>query len=274
VTLSSWCRKRCVSVDPKDSTSDSSKSLVKNYSFTFDKVFRPESSQQQVFDEISQLVQSALDGYRVCIFAYGQTGSGKTYTMEGYDCRYNPENMGMIPRAVQQIFDTADSLRSKGWIYRMEASFLEIYNEQIRDLLAKSHEYDTKKHDIKHDAKSGATSVTGLTLVPVDSPEQVTGLLDVASSNRIVAETKCNDRSSRSHRCKIRLTCSVFTLKLFGENSQTNEKLEGVLNLIDLAGSERLAESGSTGERLKETQSINKSLSSLGDVIYALGRID
>lgn len=100
----------------------------------------------------------------------------------------------------------------------------------------------------------------------VDNPEQVMSLLSKASYNRAVAETLCNDRSSRSH--------SVFTLKITGSNQITTEKVEGLLNLIDLAGSERLSQSGSTGDRLKETQAINKSLSSLGDVIYALGISD
>ena len=229
---------------------------TKKYPFAFDRVFGPRSKNQDVFDEISQLVQSALDGYNVCIFCYGQTGSGKTYTMSAID--------GMIPLAVNQIYDTAKSLEEKGWQYKMEGSFIEVYNEVLNDLLGKADEFDKKKHEIKHDLQKGKTIITDITTVDLDSSEKVDAILQRASSNRSVASTKANERSSRSH--------SVFILKLIGENSITGEKSEGTLNLVDLAGSERLAHSGATGERLKETQSINKSLSCLGDVIGALGQ--
>ncbi len=228
----------------------------KDYSFAFDKVFGPGSIQDTVFDEISQLVQSALDGYRVCIFAYGQTGSGKTFTMEGGNG--DPSQAGMIPRAVQQIFETSLALKEKGWSFAFEASYLEIYNETIRDLLSSGA--DDGKYEIRH--QNGKTTVTDLIVQAVTSPSEVMNLLAKAAHNRAVAETQCNERSSRSH--------SVFILRLTGENSITTEKVDGLLNLIDLAGSERLSQSGSTGDRLKETQAINKSLSALGDVIYAL----
>jgi kinesin family member C1 len=219
-------------------------------------VFTPGTENNVIFEEISQLVQSALDGYNVCIFAYGQTGSGKTYTMS------SPRD-GMIPQAVHQIYSVAESLKEKGWQYTMEGSFLEIYNENINDLLGRPEEMDRKKHEIKHDTTRDKTSVTDLTTVNLDSSATVAALLDRASGNRSVAATKANERSSRSH--------SVFILKLAGQNAATGERSEGVLNLIDLAGSERLAHSQSQGDRLKETQAINKSLSCLGDVIYALG---
>ncbi|KAI9004673.1 P-loop containing nucleoside triphosphate hydrolase protein [Gaertneriomyces semiglobifer] len=241
------------------------KSALKTIPFSFDKVFQPNSKQAEVFEEISQLVQSALDGYNVCIFAYGQTGSGKTFTMEGPEKEHlDEESMGMIPRAVQQIFDTAQALKDKGWEYQMEAQFLEIYNESIRDLLGKGSE--DKKHDIKHHPATGKTSVTDVNTVNVTTPREVHTVLRKAAQNRAVAATNCNERSSRSH--------SVFTLRLTGKNSLTDETSEGILNLIDLAGSERLSASGSTGDRLKETQAINKSLSCLGDVIYALANKD
>lgn len=225
------------------------------YPFSFDKVFPPSSSNSEIFDEISQLVQSALDGYNVCIFAYGQTGSGKTYTMSSDD--------GMIPSAMFQIFETAESLKERGWVYKFEGQFLEIYNENINDLLGAPGNLDKSKLEIRHDTKAQKTSVIGLTSVPLDSPDNVFAALKRASSNRSVAATKANERSSRSH--------SVFTVRIAGHNSITNHSCEGMLNLIDLAGSERLDQSQATGDRLKETQAINKSLSSLGDVIYALG---
>lgn len=137
--------------------------------FVFDKFFKPNSTQKEVFEEISQLVQSALDGYNVCIFAYGQTGSGKTFTMEGpgIDSELNNiivdnEKRGMIPRAVEQIFETSEQLKEKGWNYEMQISYLEIYMEDIRDLFASKIKEDVK-YEVKHDNK-GNTSVTNLTL--------------------------------------------------------------------------------------------------------------
>ncbi|XP_010448473.1 PREDICTED: kinesin-like protein KIN-14N [Camelina sativa] len=241
---------------------------AQKHSFTFDKVFLPTASQQDVFIEISQLVQSALDGYKVCIFAYGQTGSGKTFTMMGRPG--NPEEKGLIPRCLEQIFETRQSLRSQGWKYELQVSMLEIYNETIRDLLSTNKEavrtdngVSPQKHAIKHDA-SGNTHVAELTILDVKSSREVSFLLDHAARNRSVGKTQMNEQSSRSH--------FVFTLRISGVNESTEQQVQGVLNLIDLAGSERLSKSGSTGDRLKETQAINKSLSSLGDVIFALAK--
>ncbi|XP_031480147.1 kinesin-like protein KIN-14D [Nymphaea colorata] len=237
--------------------------------FSFDKVFNHETSQEDVFIEISQLVQSALDGYKVSIFAYGQTGSGKTYTMMGGTD--NLEQQGLIPRSLEQVFQTSQSLSSQGWTFKMEASMLEIYNETIRDLLcpARSAGFETsrpengvgKQYSIKHDG-NGNTYVTDLTIVEVCSLDEVSSLLHRAAQGRSVGRTQMNEQSSRSH--------CVFTLRISGSNVNTEQQVRGVLNLIDLAGSERLSKSGSTGERLKETQAINKSLSCLGDVILAI----
>ncbi|TCD69102.1 kinesin-like nuclear fusion protein [Steccherinum ochraceum] len=230
------------------------------WAFNFDKVFEPQSSQAEVFEEVSQLVQSCTDGYNVCVFAYGQTGSGKSFTMEGGSSN---STTGMIPRAVEQVFRVADEMKSKGWEYVMEGQMLEIYNETINDLLGKG-EFDKKKHEIKHD-KSGRTTVTDVNVVPLTSPSQVRSVLSLAQSRRTVAATLMNERSSRSH--------SVFTLRIRGTNSMTGETCEGSLNLVDLAGSERLEKSGAGNDkdRLRETQNINRSLSALGDVIAALG---
>ncbi|RKF64146.1 Kinesin-like protein klpA [Erysiphe neolycopersici] len=230
--------------------------MRKKHYFTFDRVFGPESQNQEVFEEISQLIQSALDGYNVCIFCYGQTGSGKTHTMSSPD--------GMIPRATKQIYETATNLKEKGWIYNMNGNFIEVYNEEILDLLTDSKEVDKKKHEIRHDDERKQTIVTGLNTVELDSASSVQLMLERAAANRSVASTKSNERSSRSH--------SVFMLKIVGQNISTKEKSEGTLNLVDLAGSERLKQSGAEGDRMKETQSINKSLSCLGDVIGALGQ--
>ena len=232
------------------------KDMTEKYPFAFDRVFAPGSQNAEIFDEISQLVQSALDGYNVCIFCYGQTGSGKTHTMSSFD--------GMIPRAVNQIYDTTQSLEEKGWTYTMGGSFVEVYNESIHDLLGKAEDMDNKKHEIRHDTARCRTTITDVVNTPLDSPGRVEEVLRQAAANRSVAATRANERSSRSH--------SVFILRLAGTNRFTNEKSEGTLNLVDLAGSERLSHSGATGDRLKETQNINKSLSCLGDVIGALGQ--
>ncbi|KAH9803277.1 kinesin-like protein KIN-14N [Citrus sinensis] len=238
------------------------------HSFSFDRVFMPDESQEDVFVEISQLVQSALDGYKVCIFAYGQTGSGKTYTMMGKPG--HPDLKGLIPRSLEQIFQTRQSLLSQGWKYEMQVSMLEIYNETIRDLLSTNRDASRlenacngKQYAIKHDA-SGNTHVTDLTVVDVCSTKEVSYLLDRAAHSRSVGKTQMNEQSSRSH--------FVFTLRISGLNESTEQQVQGILNLIDLAGSERLSKSGSTGDRLKETQAINKSLSSLSDVIFALAK--
>ncbi|KAF7843080.1 kinesin-like protein KIN-14C [Senna tora] len=245
---------------------------AQKYPFTFDKVFNHEASQQDVFMEISQLVQSALDGYKVCIFAYGQTGSGKTYTMMGRPDAIDLK--GLIPRSLEQIFQTSQALKDQGWNYTMQASILEIYNETIRDLLSsncpagldltrKENGVPGRQYTIKHDA-NGNTHVSDLTIVDVCSVNEISSLLQQAAHCRSVGRTHMNEQSSRSH--------FVFTLRICGINENTEQQVQGVLNLIDLAGSERLSRSGATGERLKETQAINKSLSSLSDVIFALAK--
>jgi len=228
------------------------------YEFTFDRVFGPSTTQEHIFEEISQLVQSAIDGYNVCIFAYGQTGSGKTYTMEGGESGSDAE--GMIPRSVRLIFSSCEALKSKGWTYKIEASFLEIYNEQIRDLLGKGGEtYDLR-------LVNNEVTVTNLKVEEVTNDRQVSNLLARAQQQRAVAATGCNEHSSRSH--------SVMRIKLSGVNEATTETSQGVLYMVDLAGSERLKDSGATGERLTETKHINKSLSNLGNVIMALSSKD
>ncbi|QPG93966.1 hypothetical protein C2857_003842 [Epichloe festucae Fl1] len=227
----------------------------KNYPFEFDRVFTPAVQNEEIFGEISQLVQSALDGYNVCIFCYGQTGSGKTYTMSSED--------GMIPRATHMIYDTITKLKEKSWEYTMEGSFVEVYNEELNDLLT-PNDGSGRKLEIRHDDSRKQTNIVNCKTVQLKSASSVEEILDEAQKNRSVAATKANERSSRSH--------SVFILKLVGENAATGERCEGTLNLVDLAGSERLKHSQAEGDRMRETQNINKSLSCLGDVIEALGR--
>jgi len=238
----------------------SSEERSEEHSFGFDRVFGPSSSQEFVFQEVSEFVQSALDGYNVCLFSYGQTGSGKTHTMQGSG---NGSMRGIIPRAMQQVGVYKTELESKGWDYQMEVSFIEIYNETIRDLL-RANAKDDDKHEIKRDL-NGNTTITDVTMLPVDpnNAAQMDSIMEQAARFRSVGQTLMNERSSRSH--------SVFTLHLRASNASQGVTLKGALNLVDLAGSERLDRSGATGDRLKETVAINKSLSALTDVFVAIG---
>lgn len=223
--------------------------------FRFDKIFNTEATQLQVFEEITQLVQSALDGYNVCIFAYGQTGSGKTYTMEGMSVTNDDdENRGMIPRSVKQIFDTIKTLKNEGWSFHVDASCLEIYGKHTHDLLCDG------KVGSKETPKN--ISVSKLTVKRVTNEQEVYCLLQKASDNRAVATTKSNESSSRSH--------SVFKLELTGEHSMTKATRHSILNLVDLAGSERQKKSMAIGKQLQEASDINNSLTVLGRVIRAI----
>ena len=217
-----------------------------------------------VFEEISQLVQSAMDGYNVCVFAYGQTGSGKTFTMEGGLAFEEDETeLGMIPRTLKKIFEEQIKLREKGWEYKLQvrdcfyvyrfvkmnfqASFLEIYNEEIKCLLTNdpgNTKYEIKM--IKSDDNDKELHVTNLKVEDVTGQAQIASMIKRARKNRAWAKTLCNERSSRSH--------SVFMMKIMGENSATTETCCSTLNLVDLAGSERIKESGSEGQRLTEAQ--------------------
>lgn len=222
------------------------------YKFLFDKIFKPQQSNEVIFEELSQLIQCSLDGTNVCVFAYGQTGSGKTFTMS------HPQN-GMIAMSIMKIFNDVEELKEKGWDYSISGKFIEIYNESIIDLLNPAC---LEKHEIKHDDSIGKTTVTNITTLEITTPKQANEILDIANKKRSTAATKSNDHSSRSH--------SIFIIDIQGINKLTGESCNGTLNLIDLAGSERLNNSRAEGERLKETQAINKSLSCLGDVIYSL----
>ncbi|TBU08075.1 kinesin motor domain-containing protein [Hamiltosporidium magnivora] len=228
---------------------------IKTHNFLFDKVFGPECDQLQVYDEISFLIRSILDGYKVCIFAYGQTGSGKTYTMDGIE-----DNPGIIPRSVSEIFEVSKELSKNNWKFEFIISFVEIYNENIVDLL----ENNTKKCDIRHE--NDETYITNCTYKVIETLEDFTRHFKNALENRTTGVTFVNERSSRSH--------SIFTLKINLCNSVTNQKRQGILNLIDLAGSERLSESKCEKIRLVETQNINKSLACLGNVINSLIKKD
>jgi len=233
--------------------------VIDQHEYVFDKSFSPVHSQEEVFEEVSEFVQSALDGFSVCLFSYGQTGSGKTHTMQGSG---NGPMRGIIPRAMEQVGVYSTKLKNQGWVFIMNVTFLEIYNEHLVDLLL-DDDQEPIELEIKHD-KKGKTFVQGIRYVPVDpnDTELIDHLMETASKHRSTATTAKNEHSSRSH--------SVFTLHLTGRNEKQGYALEGQLNLCDLAGSERLAKSKAQGDRLTEAKAINKSLSCLIDVFHAI----
>ncbi|XP_024878857.1 protein claret segregational-like, partial [Temnothorax curvispinosus] len=261
--LCNICVKNDIIIDVKksdgssDARSCSGKLRETKQEFLFDRVFDRDSSQADVFEELSLLVQSALEGFNVCIFAYGQTNSGKTYTMEGSkegECGLQTE--GMIPKTVRHIFEQMKQLELHGWKYEIEASILEIYNERIVDLI---HHDEFKKHEIRVDKNNKDMEVTNPQIKKIGSEEELHECLRTAQYNRRVAPTQSNERSSRSH--------SVTKIRLIGTND--TKKKVGSINLIDLAGSESVKHDLSPST---ETKNINKSLSSLGNVISALSR--
>uniref|UniRef100_K3W8F7 Kinesin motor domain-containing protein n=1 Tax=Globisporangium ultimum (strain ATCC 200006 / CBS 805.95 / DAOM BR144) TaxID=431595 RepID=K3W8F7_GLOUD len=230
--------------------------------FSYDQVFSPVSTQDQVFEDTKNLLQSALDGFNVCIFAYGQTGSGKTFTMTG------TETMpGLSPRAITHLFTMADEAKSNHTV-TFQAFMLELYNDTLIDLFhlvdsGGGHDNlkDAPKLEIKKNDK-GMVFVQNITMKTCTNAQQTLKLFELANKKRQVGSTKMNAESSRSH--------SVFSLLVENYNKTTKATSIGKLSLVDLAGSERAGKTGATAERLKEAQAINKSLSALGDVISAL----
>ncbi|KAL4342075.1 hypothetical protein GQ457_08G021640 [Hibiscus cannabinus] len=223
-------------------------------SFTFNKVFGQSSTQAEVFSDMQPLIRSVLDGYNVCIFAYGQTGSGKTYTMVGPK-ELTEKNQGVNYRALGDLFMLAEQ-RKDAFRYDVAVQMIEIYNEQVRDLLVT----DGK---IRNSSQTGL-NVPDANLMHVSSTSDVIDLMNLGQSNRAVGATALNDRSSRSHSC--------LTVHVQGRDLTTGTVLRGCMHLVDLAGSERVNKSEVTGDRLKEAQHINKSLSALGDVISSLAQ--
>uniref|UniRef100_A0A803K2I0 Kinesin-like protein n=1 Tax=Xenopus tropicalis TaxID=8364 RepID=A0A803K2I0_XENTR len=226
--------------------------------FTFDAVYDSNSKQVELYDETFRpLVDSVLLGFNGTIFAYGQTGTGKTYTMEGV--RIDPEKRGVIPNSFEHIFTHIS--RSQNQQYLVRASYLEIYQEEIRDLLSKDQ---SKRLELKERPDTGVY-VKDLSSFVTKSVKEIEHVMNVGNQNRSVGATNMNEHSSRSHAIfMITIECSQIGLD--GENHIR----VGKLNLVDLAGSERQTKTGAQGERLKEATKINLSLSALGNVISAL----
>ncbi|KAI5325565.1 hypothetical protein L3X38_034639 [Prunus dulcis] len=239
--------------------------------FTFDRVFGPKSQQKSIYDQaISPIVNEVLDGFNCTVFAYGQTGTGKTYTMEGGMRNKSgnlPAEAGVIPRAVRHIFETLEAQNAD---YSVKVTFLEIYNEEITDLLAPddnprtAEDRQRKSISLMEDGK-GCVIVRGLEEEAVYNVNEIYSVLERGSAKRRTADTLLNKRSSRSH--------SVFSITVhIKEATVGDEELIkcGKINLVDLAGSENISRSGAREGRAREAGEINKSLLTLGRVINAL----
>jgi hypothetical protein len=228
--------------------------------FTFDAVYGTDSTQAVLYQQTaSKIVDSVIEGYNGTIFAYGQTGTGKTFTMEGVN--HDEELQGIIPRAFQQIFKMIEAHASEDREFLVRASYLEIYNEEIRDLLSKN---STNKLELKENPDTGVY-VRDLTSYVVKSTRECDKLRDFGAKNRHVGATAMNQDSSRSHSI---YTITVEQCETYADGS-THIRM-GKLNLVDLAGSERQSKTQASGDRLKEATKINLSLSALGNVISSL----
>eukprot|EP00762_Andalucia_godoyi_P002744 ANDGO_04515.mRNA.1 Osmotic avoidance abnormal protein 3 len=244
----------CLKVEG-DTVFISNPSNGKEEGFTFDHAYWIDSPQESVYNDLGRpILDKALEGYNSTIFAYGQTGAGKTFSMSG-----NAADEGIIPRLNKELFDRIEEESNAQHQYLITCSFLEIYNEDIQDLLNPSDE----ELRIRQHPKLGIF-VEGLAELVVKSFDDVFSLMSQGNKVRTVAATKMNQSSSRSH--------SIFTLKISQKIIEgTKERvLSAKLNLVDLAGSERAAATGAEGQTLKEGAMINLSLTSLGNVINAL----
>ncbi|XP_052901185.1 kinesin heavy chain isoform X2 [Anopheles moucheti] len=223
--------------------------------YLFDKVFKPNATQEKVYNEAAKsIVSDVLAGYNGTIFAYGQTSSGKTHTMEGVIG--DPAKQGIIPRIVNDIFNHIYTMEMN-IEFHIKVSYYEIYMDKIRDLL------DVSKVNLSvHEDKNRVPYVKGASERFVSSPEEVFEVIEEGKSNRHIAVTNMNEHSSRSH--------SVFLINVKQENMENEKKLSGKLYLVDLAGSEKVSKTGAEGTVLDEAKNINKSLSALGNVISAL----
>ncbi|GFP92203.1 kinesin-4 [Phtheirospermum japonicum] len=235
--------------------------------FQFNQVFGPTATQDEVFRDMQPLVRSVMDGYNVCIFAYGQTGSGKTHTMYGPPGG-SAKELGISYLSLKDLFELSDQ-RKDITKYEIQVQMVEIYNEQVRDLLAEDS--STKKYpfafkmlfdSLKYVCDNNL-ALPDATLRPVKSADDVINLMKLGEVNRAVSSTAMNSTSSRSH--------SVLSVHVHGEDA-SGSVIHSCLHLVDLAGSERVDKSEVTGDGLREAQHINKSLSCLVDVMTALAQ--
>ncbi|XDA81988.1 hypothetical protein R6Z07F_011917 [Ovis aries] len=242
------------------------------YSFAYDLCFwsvderHPRfASQMAVYQALAApLLGQAFQGFNTCLFAYGQTGSGKSYTMMGFS-----EEPGIIPRFCEDLFAEIAKKQTEEASYHLEMSFFEVYNERIHDLLVCKGENGQRKQTLRvREHPASGPYIEGLSTNVVSSYSDIQVWLELGNKQKATAATSMNDKSSRSH--------SVLTLVMtqakteFVEGQELDHRIRSRINLVDLAGSERCSATGTSGERLKEGVSINKSLLTLGKVISAL----
>nr|XP_015006931.1 kinesin-like protein KIF21A isoform X14 [Macaca mulatta] len=270
--------------------------LGKDKAFTFDYVFDIDSQQEQIYIQcIEKLIEGCFEGYNATVFAYGQTGAGKTYTMgTGFDVNIVEEEQGIISRAVKHLFKSIEEKKHiaiKNGLpppdFKVNAQFLELYNEEVLDLFDTTRDIDAKnkKSNIRiHEDSTGGIYTVGVTTRTVNTESEMMQCLKLGALSRTTASTQMNVQSSRSHAiftihvCQTRVcpqidADSATDNKIISESAQMNEfeTLTAKFHFVDLAGSERLKRTGATGERAKEGISINCGLLALGNVISALG---
>ncbi|XP_045409984.1 kinesin-like protein KIF21A isoform X7 [Lemur catta] len=270
--------------------------LGKDKAFTFDYVFDIDSQQEQIYIQcIEKLIEGCFEGYNATVFAYGQTGAGKTYTMgTGFDVNIIEEEQGIISRAVKHLFKSIEEKKHtaiKSGLpppdFKVNAQFLELYNEEVLDLFDTTRDIDAKnkKSNIRiHEDSTGGIYTVGVTTRTVNTESEMMQCLKLGALSRTTASTQMNVQSSRSHAiftihvCQTRVCPQIDAEnatdnKMISESSQMNEfeTLTAKFHFVDLAGSERLKRTGATGERAKEGISINCGLLALGNVISALG---
>ncbi|OBZ83544.1 Kinesin heavy chain [Choanephora cucurbitarum] len=234
-----------VSVKGKDSNS-----------FSFDKCFGSNTRQQEVFEySIKSIVDDVVAGYNGTVFAYGQTGSGKTFTMMGSSID-DPENKGIIPRIIEQIFESIQ-MAPANMEFTVKVAYMEIYMERVKDLLVPAND-----NLPIHEDKVKGVYVKGIKEVYVADTNEVYDVMRIGGDNRVVAYTNMNAESSRSH--------SIVLVTITQKNLDTGAAKSGKLYLVDLAGSEKVGKTGASGQTLEEAKKINKSLTALGMVINSL----
>ncbi|PQE17798.1 putative kinesin-related bimC protein [Rutstroemia sp. NJR-2017a BVV2] len=239
---------------------------LNNKSYYFDKVFSSAADQAMIYDDVvTPILDEMLAGYNCTIFAYGQTGTGKTYTMSGDMSDHFgilSDNAGIIPRTLHALFN---KLEIDGSESSVKCSFIELYNEELRDLISPDDNTKLKIYDDNTKKGNSSTIVQGMEETFIKSARDGVKILQDGSFKRQVAATKCNDLSSRSH--------TVFTITTYIKRTAENGEdyvSAGKLNLVDLAGSENIQRSGAENKRAAEAGLINKSLLTLGRVINAL----
>ncbi|XP_072482701.1 chromosome-associated kinesin KIF4A isoform X2 [Notamacropus eugenii] len=231
--------------------------------FTYDFVFDPSVEQEEVFNTaVAPLIKGIFQGYNATVLAYGQTGSGKTFSMgSAYTAAQEHEpTVGVIPRVIRLLFTEMD--KKVDFEFTLKVSYLEIYNEEILDLLCPSRE-KSSQINIREDPKEGI-KIIGLTEKTVSLAMDTVSCLEQGNNCRTVASTAMNSQSSRSH--------AIFTISIEQKKkSDKNSSFRSKLHLVDLAGSERQKKTKAEGDRLKEGININRGLLCLGNVISALG---